>query len=358
MGLGMMFPSAAIIGAQGPGAGGYGPAIQLAGNRNNIGNPEVEPGTLAQRVVMRPIDGGSYSLGTMTNWYTCPWGWANPLGGAFFPVPIVLFALQWTDPNYLFVLKKFQFRLGGYYYGLTPGVWQFQLVRANSFVKQYDLLNQNNTPSAYGACSQTIAIGGNNRRKTLGMPWSRASGAGDSIYGDIAYSSGGGGNFANPVGTVGGGAQSYPSLGAYPSHAPGGNIVVSLNTNNYTLAGYLNPTGAITLGYCGLWNANNILDPRPFAGVTSSATQTPGSNASPQFAGNLPQGAGLNGDTLPLYDSTDSFPMVFGAYEGFIAQVTSMSYSSVPSTMAPNATGGGYYVASAIQMDWEEVPNF
>jgi|GEM_PF-5031138 len=180
--------------------------IQLAGSAN-AGPAEVELNTLAARFVARP--GDFATLGA----YACSVTFSIVLGSAWSPNPPAnapVFAVQWTSPTVLGLVKKLTCAVANAN-STTSGLVAVQLFKVSGFTKQYDLYSNdtNSTPSfAYIQTASSIQLNAGNKLRTS-MPASQIAGLQES-------------NLDAPTSTPG---------GAMPagSNTPGANIVTILS---------------------------------------------------------------------------------------------------------------------------------
>jgi hypothetical protein len=287
--------------------------VQIAGNVNST-VAEVELNTLAGRRAVRPNDvlgsnpviqpvGGSFSttaIATITG------------NGTTFTAPTnaPILAMQWVDPNNLFVLKKLSIKQAApptttsY---ATAGVWTFQVFRAQAFVRQYDTYGVDNVTNVWLQAAQTMPVGVGGKRKST-MLNARAGGYQPGDIANVTLPTGGGGT----------------PLSINSSTVSGGSVVFL-----FTRTLQANVTAFPPLG-----GGQNTLDPFPFAAITTSVPTA-----------TLPyNNIGLNS---PIYDSTDTYPMIFDCMTGFVVQTTFNGSFGVAAT-----------ISFIFSMDWEELPNF
>lgn len=101
--------------------------VQVVGSTNNTTAAEVEPNTLAQRVVVRPDDFGSlgiYHQGANN-------GTTAMAAGLAAAAPI--FSYRWGNASNLAIVKRVLFEMGSGGTGFTAGSAQFNMFIARSF---------------------------------------------------------------------------------------------------------------------------------------------------------------------------------------------------------------------------------
>lgn len=125
--------------------------IQVVGSTNNTTAAEVETGTLAQRVVVRPDDYGSlgiYHQGANN-------GTTAMAAGLAAAAPI--FSFRWSNASNLCLVKRVLFTMGSGGTGFTAGSAQFNMFAARSF-----------TVSDSGGTSILPATNSNKLRTSMG----------------------------------------------------------------------------------------------------------------------------------------------------------------------------------------------
>jgi hypothetical protein len=268
--------------------------IQLAGSAN-AGPAEVELNTLAARFVARPDDFAT--LGA----YQCSVTFSIVLGTPWSPNPPVnapVFAVQWTSPGILGLVKKLTCSVAQSG-STTAGLVTVQLFKANGYTKQYDTYRADTSgaPSAefIQIASNVLLNAGNKLRSS--MPASQIAGLQEV---DLQQ-----------------GASSVATMLAGTS-IPGANIVTVLSGYN---------SAEVTMP-AGLTGGTLTLDANPVGAVSGSQPGTSGSVPVPP--GSI------------LWDARAAeYPLLLDYLTGVVAEI------SLP------GTAGTFQVT--FNMSWEEL---